>query len=369
MMQVKFGDLGRHHAPIAAEVDAAVARVLASGWYILGPEVRAFEQAFAAYCGVRHCIGTGNGTDALQLAMVALGVGAGDEIITAANDSVYETIAALSIGARPVFVDIDPLTHTIDPSQIAQAITLRTRLIVPVHLYGRVAEMTPIMELAEAHGIPVLEDACQAHGARYRGRRAGGIGAAGCFSFYPTKNLGAYGDGGAVTTDDDALAATLRELRQYGWEKKYVTARLGGMNSRLDELQAAVLHTKLAHLDGWTDRRRAIAARYAELLGDLPGITLPAEQDDGEPAYHLYVVRSTQRDALRASLAARGVGSEIHYPNVTYQQPVYAHLAPPAPLPHTEQICGEILSLPMYPELTDEEVTYVAEAVRASVND
>lgn len=362
MVSIPFGDLKRQHDALRPELEAAIGRVLAGGWYILGPEVRAFEERFAAYCGAKHCVGVANGTEAIQLALAALGVGPGDEVITVANASVYETITILALGARPVFVDVDERTHTVDAELIEAAITPRTRAIVPVHLYGRMADMAAIMAVAEHRGVPVVEDCAQAHGARQAGRPAGSIGAAGCFSFYPTKNLGALGDGGAVVTSDDRLAEKLRRLRQYGWERKYYTADLGGLNSRLDELQAAVLSVKLERLPAWNERRRALAARYDRLLA-AADLGLPEAPPDGEHVYHLYVVRSPRRDELQAALRERGVGTDVHYPLPAHRQPVYASLAPPGGLPVTEQLAGEILSLPMYPELTDAEVEAVAAAV------
>ena len=364
-MQVPFGALKRQYELLKPELDAAAARVLASGWYILGPEVRAFEQQFADFCGVAHCVGVGNGTEAIQLALAALGIGEGDEVITAANASVYETITALAVGATPVFVEVDEQSHTIDPAAVERAITPRTKAIVPIHLYGRMADMTALEAIAARYGIPLIEDCAQAHGASWQGRRAGSIGACGCFSFYPTKNLGALGDGGAVVTNDAALAERLRRLREYGWERKYYTAYLGGLNSRLDELQAALLAAKLRHLPQWNERRREIAGMYEDLLTGI-GLALPEVPEDGEHVFHLYVVRlaSSQREKVREALRERGIGAEIHYPLPAYQQPVYAHLAPAGGLPVTERLAAEVLSLPMYPELTDDEVRAVAAALR-----
>ena len=370
MTQIPFGALKRQYDAIAPELDAAAARVLASGWYILGPEVRAFEAQFAAFCGARHCVGVANGTEALQLALAALEIGPGDEVITVANAAVYETITALAVGATPVFVEVDERTHTMDPAALEAAVTPRTRAIVPVHLYGAVADMDAIMSVAARHGVPVVEDCAQAHGATHRGRAAGSMGRLGCFSFYPTKNLGALGDGGALVTSDDALAERLRRLREYGWERKYYTAHLGGLNSRLDEIQAAFLGVKLAHLPAWNARRRQIAALYDELLTGT-GLGLPVAPPGAEHVYHLYVVRvpggPQARDALRDGLRARGVGAEVHYPLPAHQQLVYAHLAPPGGLPVTERLAGEVLSLPMYPELTEDEVRAVARAVHETL--
>jgi dTDP-3-amino-3,4,6-trideoxy-alpha-D-glucose transaminase len=361
MTNVPFGDLKRHYETIRAELDAAALRVLASGWWVLGPEVRTFEQAFAAFCGVGHAIGVGNGTEALHLALVALGVGPGDEVITVANAGVYTTVTIVQAGARPVYVDVDERSHTMDPALLEAAITPRTRAIIPVHLYGRVADMDAILAIADRHGIPVIEDCAQAHGATLDGRRAGSMGVCGCFSFYPTKNLGAVGDGGAIVTGDAALAEKLRRLRQYGWERKYYTAETGGVNSRLDELQAALLRVKLGHLPAWNETRRRWAGRYRELLAGAD-VLLP--EDHTGHIYHLYVIRSTERDRLQAGLHERGIGTDIHYPLPAHRQPVYAQFAPPAGLPITERLAREVLSLPLYPELSEAEVASVAAAVR-----
>jgi dTDP-4-amino-4,6-dideoxygalactose transaminase len=367
MVSIPIGDLKRQYEAIKPELDAAAARVLASGWYILGPEVRAFEAAFAAYCGVGHAVGVGNGTEALYLALVALGIGPGDEVITVANAAVYEPLTILQAGARPVFVDVDEQSHTMEPELLEAAITARTKAIMPVHLYGRMADMPAIMDVARRHGLPVIEDAAQAHGAALAGQKAGGIGACGCFSFYPSKNLGALGDGGAIVTDDAELAAKLRRLREYGWKERYYTTDPNGINSRLDELQAALLHVKLGYLDEWNARRRAIARRYNELLAGT-GLGLPDLLDERYIG-HLYVVRAPDRDRLQARLRERGVGTAVHYPLPAHLQPVYADLALAAPgsLPVTERLAGEVLSLPIYPELTDAEVDAVAAAVREAL--
>ena len=366
MTTIPIGDLKRQYDALKPELDAAAARVLSSGWYILGPEVRAFEAAFASYCGVAHAIGVGNGTEALYLALVGLGVGPGDEVITIANAAVYQPLTILQAGARPVFVDVDERTHNLDPARLEAAITPRTRAILPVHLYGRMADMGAIIALAERHGLPVIEDCAQAHGARLGGRRAGSIGAVGCFSFYPSKNLGALGDGGALVTNDGALAAKLRKLREYGWAPRYHLVEPHGINSRLDELQAALLGVKLAHLDAWNARRQAIARRYDELLADAD-LILPEHPGDDSHVWHLYVVRSPARDKLQAALGERGVGSVVHYPLPAHLQPIYAGLAEPGSLSVTERLATEVLSLPLYPELTDDEVELVAIAVRDAV--
>jgi dTDP-4-amino-4,6-dideoxygalactose transaminase len=366
MIRVPFGDNKREYASIKSELDEAALRVLASGWYILGGEVRAFEEAFAAFCGVGHAIGVGNGTEALYLALAALGVGRGDEVITVANAAIYEPLTILQAGARPVFVDVDERTHTMEPELLEAAITPRTRAIMPVHLYGRMADMAAIMDVARRHDLPVIEDCAQAHGARQGGRMAGSIGACGCFSFYPSKNLGALGDGGMIVTDDAALAAKLRRLRMYGWEKRYYTVDPGGINSRLDELQAALLHVKLRHLPAWNDARRRIALRYNQLLAGT-GLVLPEAPADESHIFHLYVVQTKQRDQLQAAPQERGIETAVHYPLPAHLQPVYQDLAAPGSLPITERLAGEVLSLPIYPELSDVEVEAVAAAVREAL--
>jgi dTDP-4-amino-4,6-dideoxygalactose transaminase len=366
MIRVPFGDSKRAYESIKSELDEAALRVLASGWYILGREVTAFEEAFAAFCGVGHAIGVGNGTEALYLALAALGVGRGDEVITVANAAIYEPLTILQAGARPVFADVDERTHTIEPELLEAAITPRTKAIMPVHLYGRMADMDAIMDVAHRHNLPVIEDCAQAHGARLGGRAAGSIGACGCFSFYPSKNLGALGDGGMIATDDVALAAKLRRLRMYGWEKRYYTVDPGGINSRLDEIQAALLHVKLRHLPSWNDARRRIARRYDQLLAGT-GLVLPDAPADESHIYHLYVVQTKQRDQLQAALKERGIETAVHYPLPAHLQPVYQGLATPGSLPVTERLAGEVLSLPIYPELTDAEVEAVAAAVRSAL--
>jgi dTDP-4-amino-4,6-dideoxygalactose transaminase len=364
-MQIPIGDLKRQYEAIKPELDEAAARVLASGWYILGAEVRGFEAAFAEFCGVGHAIGVGNGTEALYLALAALGVGPGDEVITVANAAIYEPLTILQTGARPVFVDVDERGYTMEPELLAAAITPRTKAIMPVHLYGRLADMNAIMAVAQRHGLPVIEDSAQAHGASLNGHKAGSIGALGCFSFYPSKNLGALGDGGAIVTNDADLAAKLRRLREYGWQERYYTTDAGGINSRLDEIQAALLHVKLRHLVEWNERRRTIARRYNELLADT-GLVLPDLLDERH-VYHLYVVRAPERERLRARLRERGIGAVVHYPLPAHLQPVYQGLAPPGSLPVTERLAHEVLSLPIYPELTDAEVDAVAAAVREAL--
>lgn len=360
---VKFLDLAAAHAEIREEIDEAVARVIASGQFILGPEVEAFEAAFGGYCEARHCVGVGNGLDALHLILRALDVGPGDEVIVAGNTFIATWLAVTMTGATPVPVEPDPATHNLDPARVAAAVTPRTKVILPTHLYGQPADLDPLLELARGHGLKLIEDAAQAHGARYKGRGLGAHGDAVAWSFYPGKNLGALGDGGAVTTDDTQLAERVRMLGNYGSRRKYVNA-VRGYNSRLDPLQAAVLGVKLRRLDGWNDRRRGVAARYLERLSGS-GVTLPEAPDWAESAWHLFVVRSPARDALAAYLSERGIETLVHYPIPPHLQQAYADLDLAAgSLPIAEQLAAEVLSLPMGPHLSDAEVDEVCAAVR-----
>ncbi|MBV8087497.1 MAG: DegT/DnrJ/EryC1/StrS family aminotransferase [Chloroflexi bacterium] len=342
-----------------------MARVTASGWYILGPEVEAFELEFAAYTGAEHAIGVGSGTDALRIALLALGVRPGDEVITAANAGDPTPMSIWSVGAKPVFVDVEPDSRNLDPAKLEAAITPRTKALLPIHLYGQAADIDGIGAVARKAGLPVLEDACQAHGAEFAGRRVGTFGAASCFSFYPTKNLGGLGDGGAIVTNDPRLAEEARLIRQYGWQQRNHSV-VPGVNSRLDELQAAVLRVKLRHLGAGNERRREIAALYGKLLAGIPGIELPQEAPNRKHVYHLYALRSKDRDALAQALKQAGNGTALHYPVPAYRQPsLQALYGERAPLPVTEALCAEILSLPMFPEMTDAEVRRVADAARA----
>ncbi len=361
-MATPFFDLTKQYASIQSELDDAALRVMKSGWFILGPEVSAFEKEFAAYIGMRHAIGVGSGTEALHLALLALDVGAGDEVITVPNTAVA-TVAAIELtGARAVLVDVHADTMLTDASQLERAITPRTKAIIPVHLFGQSCDLDPIFEIARAASpkIFVLEDCAQAHGATYRGKRVGALGDISAFSFYPTKNLGAYGDGGAITTNDPALAERVNLLRQYGWRERYASA-IKGMNSRLDEMQAAILRVKLRHLDAWNAARRERAALYTELLRT---VTPPREMSYGQPVYHLYVVQSPQRESLLAHLKSQGIGTAIHYPQMIHRQAAYQNLGYGAgSLPVSEKLEREILSLPLYPELPLEDVRAVAKAV------
>ena len=361
-MTVPFLDLRAAYEELKAEIDAAVARSLSSGWYIGGPEVAAFEQAFASYCQAGHCVGVANGLDALHLALKAMGIGPGDEVIVASNGYIATQLAVSMVGATPVPVEPDPLTHNLDPALIESAITPRTRAILPTHLYGQPADIEPMLEIANRHRLFLLEDAAQAHGAAYRGKRVGAHGHAVAWSFYPSKNLGALGDAGAVTTNDAALAERIRTLGNYGSHKRYVN-EVRGVNSRLDPVQAAVLGVKLKHLDSWNARRKATADFYLRALGDT-NLTLPAVPDWAEPAWHLFVVRSPERDRLQARLADDGVQSLIHYPIPPHRQQAYADMGlAEGSLPIAEQLAGEVLSLPIGPHLSREDAERVVNAV------
>jgi dTDP-4-amino-4,6-dideoxygalactose transaminase len=326
-----------------------VVRVIDSQKFILGEDVKKLEAEIAAYCGAAHAIGVGNGTDALEIALRALEIGPGDRVATVANAGGYSTTAILAAGADPLYVDVDPATMLMDPHALSAALTPATRAVVVTHLYGRMADMPAV--LAAAGNIPVIEDCAQAHGARLEGRHAGTWSVIGCFSFYPTKNLGALGDGGALITSDAALASRIRALRQYGWTSRYRSTIPRGRNSRLDEMQAAILRAKLPHLDTWNDRRRDIARYYGSAFADLdlglPGACGP------ECAAHLYVVRTPHRDRLAQALAAAGIGTDVHYPVPDHLQESAG--SAPAPLPETERCCREVLTLPCFPEMTDEE--------------
>jgi dTDP-4-amino-4,6-dideoxygalactose transaminase len=351
-------DLKAQTLSIQPEIDVAIARVLASGQFILGVEVEAFEREFAETCGVEHAIGVDSGTSAIQLSLLACGIGAGDEVITVSNTAVA-TVAAIELtGAKPVLVDVHSQTLTLDPSKLEAALTPRTRAIVPVHLFGCPADLNPILDFARAHGLFVVEDCAQAHGAKYHGKPVGGWGHLAAFSFYPTKNLGAYGDGGAVLTNDSALAERVRLLRQYGWDANRISGQKG-MNARLDEMQAAILRVKLRHLEGWNDRRRELAALYQSFLADV--LTLPHEPPETHHVYHQFVVRHPQRDSLRAYLLEHGIHTQIHYPVPIHLQPAYRDLA--TALPVTESAADQILSLPLYPELRNEDVERVCQVV------
>lgn len=360
MKSVPFLDLGRLHQPIRAQLDAAYRRVMDSGWFIMGPELDAFETEFAQYCEVKHCIGVGNGLEALHLLLRAYGIGPGDEVIVPSNTFIATWLAVTQCGATPVPVEPDLDTHNIDPALIAGAITSRTRAIIPVHLYGQPADMDPINAIAAQHGLVVIEDAAQAQGARYKGRRTGSLGHAAATSFYPGKNLGALGDGGAVLTDNDEIAAKVRQLRNYGSTVKY-QHDVAGYNSRLDEMQAAFLRVKLSALDGWNARRVELAARYSKLLSGSD-LHLPHVPEYVEPVWHLYVVRSKERNALKDHLERRGVSTVIHYPIPPHRQLCYQAFGAHK-LPVAEAFANEVLSLPMSSEMSAESTDFVVRSI------
>jgi dTDP-4-amino-4,6-dideoxygalactose transaminase len=364
-LQVPFLDLRAQHDPLRGELLAAIAEVIDHSAFAGGPLVAKFEEEFAAYCQVRAAVGVGSGTEALWLALLARGIGAGDEVITVPNTFMATAEAISYCGATPVFVDIDEQTYTLDPGQLERAITPRTKAVIPVHLFGQMADMDPIMEIARRHRLVVIEDACQAHGAEYKGRRGGSIGDAGCYSFYPGKNLGAWGEAGAVVTNDCALADKIRILRDHGQETKYHHSCIG-WNARMDGIQAAVLRVKLHGLDRGNAARRAHARRYAELLAGLPNLTIAPPADYGVPVYHLYVVRVPDRDRILGELGRRGIGCGIHYPRPVHLQEAYRSLGlGPGSFPVAEQCADEFLSLPMFPELTPAQIALVARELKS----
>jgi len=358
-------DLKAQHRSIKAELDAAIGSVLESGRFILGPEVQAFEREFGDYCGTRHAVGVNSGTSALHLALLAAGVGPGDEVIAPAFTFVATVAAIEYTGARAILVDVDPLTLTMDPARLEAAITPKTRALIPVHLYGQPADMDPILSIARAHGLVLVEDAAQAHGAEYRGRRVGSIGDMACFSFYPGKNLGAAGDGGALTASDDEYAQAVHVLRDWGAPEKYLHV-VKGFNFRLDEIQAAILRVKLRRLEAWTELRRRHARTYSTLLAGA-AVARPVAARDVRHVYHIYAVRTHARDRVRSELHAAGVQAAIHYPIPVHLQPAYANLGyTRGDFPVAERAADEVLSLPMYPELTSRQIERVAGAVASS---
>jgi len=362
-VKVKFVDLSAQHKTLESEIKEVFNRVLANCSFVLGPEVEKFEKAFAAYCGAAHCVAVTNGTAALQLALQGLGVGHGDEVITVAHTFIATAEAINATGARPVFVDIDPVSYTMDPAMLEKAITSRTKAIIPVHLYGQPADMDSINAIAAKHNLPVIEDSCQAHGARYKGRRTGSLGNAACFSFYPSKNLGACGEGGAVTTNDPELAKKVRMLRDHGSVKKY-EHDFPAYNLRLEGIQGGVLAVKLPHLDGWNDNRRVLAKRYDELFAGSK-IAAPRQMPYSEHVYHLYVIVVEDREALRQALSERGIENGLHYPVPLHLQKAYADLGyKKGDFPVSEHVASNHVSLPMYAELPIEHVEYVAKSVR-----
>jgi dTDP-4-amino-4,6-dideoxygalactose transaminase len=361
-MNVPYYDLGGQYESLREEILAAVDRVCRSSQFVLGDEVAAFEREFAEFAGARNCVALNTGTSALHLALLSAGIGPGDEVVTSANTFIATAEAISYTGATPVFADILPETANLDPARIEAAVTGRTRAIVPVHLYGRPADLDAIDAIAAGRGIPVFEDACQAHGATYRGRPVGTFGRAAAWSFYPGKNLGAYGEGGALTTDDDEVAAFARTMRDHGQAERYHHDAVG-FNYRMDGFQGAVLRIKLRHLAGWTARRLEVARLYRELLAEAP-VELPTDDPRDESVYHVFAVFADDRDRVRDELGRRGIGTAIHYPIPIHLQRAYAALGlGPGSFPHTERACERVLSLPMYPELTDEQARRAAAAL------
>ena len=360
---VPFVDLHAMHDPCAREIQEAIARVVAGGDFILGKDVRAFEEEFAAFCGVKHAVGVDSGISSLELALRGLNIGAGDEVITVSHTFIA-TVSSISFtGATPVFVDIDPVTYNLDVSKLERAITARTRAILPVHLYGQAAEMEGILEIARRRGLEVIEDACQSHGAKYRGKRVGSVGDAGCFSFYPAKNLGAFGDGGILVTDNAELAEKVRMLRNYGQREKYHHVFLA-YNRRLDTLQAAILRVKLKHLEEWNSQRRAAAEIYDRLLEGIPGVVRPVIGAGRDHVYHLYVIQHPQRDALAGHLNKNGVATGLHYPVPVHLQECYRNLpSAKVTLGVTERAAARVLSLPMFPGITGEQIGRVCDLI------
>jgi len=364
-MDIPLVDLKAQYQAIKPEIDEAIQRVLDNTDFIQGEDVKAFEKEFARFCGAQEAIGVANGTEALHVALMACGVGPGDEVITTPFTFIATAEVISLVGARPVFVDIDPLTYNIDPSKIEAAITPRTRAIIPVHLYGRPADMDPINAIARRHNLKVIEDAAQAHGATYNGLPVGTLGDLACFSFYPGKNLGAYGDAGMVVTGDPEMARRVRLLKDHGRLEKYEHLVLG-LNGRLDTLQAAILRVKLRYLNAWTARRRAIAALYRNLLADSD-VRLPPADGAAQSVYHLFVLQTPQRESIRRALTARGIASGVHYPIPLHLQPAYRGLGHTiGDFPESERASETVVSLPLYPEMTDAQVQYVAEVVHST---
>lgn len=356
-------DLQAQYATIKTEIDSAIQRIVESAQFIMGPDVAAFEDEFAAWCGAPHCVGLSSGTAALELTLRALGIGPGDEVITVAHTFIATAEAISAVGAKPVYVDIDPLTYNLDPEALAAAVTPRTRAVMPVHLYGQPADMTRIGALAAQRGLAIVEDAAQAHGASWNGKPVGTLGDAACFSFYPGKNLGAYGDAGAVVSQRAELAAQVRSLRNHGRRSKYLHDQVG-FGHRIDTLQAAILRAKLPFLSEWTAARRRLAARYNELLTNS-GVTLPYVAAEANPVWHLYVIRTPERDALLKELESKGIGAGVHYPVPLHLQPAYAFLGYGAgSLPVSEEVAATCLSLPLYPEMSDAQQDQVVDVVR-----
>jgi dTDP-4-amino-4,6-dideoxygalactose transaminase len=363
-MSIPFLDLAAQHAPLLGEINAAIQEVIAQSAFAGGPRVAAFEKDFAAYCRVNYCSGVGHGTDALWFALLALGIGPGDEVITVPSTFMATAEAISYTGARPVFVDIDETTYTLDPARLEAAITPKTKAILPVHLFGQMADMEGILAVANQHGLPVVEDACQAHGAEYQGRRAGSVGVLGCFSFYPGKNLGAFGEAGGVTTNDAELWAKVNTLRDHGQAKKYHHSMVG-WNGRMDGIQGAVLQVKLKYLDSANEARRRLAEQYQRLLGAVTAVKAPVAAAAARHVYHLYSVRVPKRDAVLNALGKRGIGCGIHYPIPVHLQAAYRSLGlGRGAFPRAERCADEFLSLPMFPELRPDQVETVVQNLK-----
>ncbi|MFZ0612241.1 MAG: DegT/DnrJ/EryC1/StrS family aminotransferase [Desulfobacterales bacterium] len=382
-MHVPFLDLKAQYRQIEAEVIPAVTEAMATGMFIGGPQVSGFEDEFAAFCDSRYCIGVGSGTDALRFALMAAGVGLGDAVVTVPNTFIATTEAISQVGATPLFVDVDPKTHTLDPQKLIEFVekgsplpkiktpntkySNRLKAICPVHLYGQTADMDPILDIARQYGLIVIEDACQAHGASYKGRKAGSLSAAGCFSFYPGKNLGAFGEAGAVVTGDEEMARQMRMIRDHGQAQKYFHD-IEGYNGRLDAIQAAVLRIKLKRMQDWNRSRRKSAALYTERLQDVPGITLPVEAEFSQAVYHLYVILADNRDALQKFLSEKSIATGLHYPLPLHLQKAYAYLGhKKGDFPVAESAAERLLSLPMFPELTEDQIDYVCSSIKEFV--
>jgi dTDP-4-amino-4,6-dideoxygalactose transaminase len=361
-LNIPVQDLKRHVAPLKEELCAACNEVVESGWFVVGRQVAEFEAEFSRYLQAPHCVTVANGTDALELALRAVGVKAGDNVVMAANAGMYSSVAALAVGARPVYAEIELERLSIDPARVRELLP-RARAVVLTHLYGLAGHVREIAELCAAANVPLIEDCAECHGAKVEGRALGTWGDIGCFSFYPTKNLGALGDGGACVTRNPDFAANLKRLRQYGWESRYHAVEPGGRNSRLDEMQAAVLRRKLPHLERWNERRRTIARRYNEAFAGLPIIT-PLIEDESYVG-HLYVVRTSRRDEFRVGLKQAGVSTDVHFPTPDFDQPALAGMIGTIELPLTRKACAEVVSLPCFPEMTDAEVQHVISAVRS----
>ena len=367
-MKVPFLDLKAQYKQIEHEVLPMVTEAMTNGAFIGGPQVLGFEKEFGEFCESKYCAGVNSGTDALRFALMAMGIGPGDEVITVPNTFIATTEAISQVGATPVFVDIYPDTCNMDPSQIEGRITGKTKALIPVHLYGQIVDMDPILKISQNHNISIVEDACQAHGALYKDRKAGSLGTVGCFSFYPGKNLGAYGEGGAIVTRNEEIDRKIRMIRDHGQAKKYIHD-MEGYNGRLDAIQAGILRIKLKRLEAWNRSRRESAAYYNELLSKIDGVSLPVEADFARSVYHLYVILVDDRDGLQQFLNDKGIASGLHYPFPLHLQKAYAHLGyKEGDFPVAENVAKRLLSLPMFPELTREQIEYVAEAIREFKN-